>query len=421
MGHIAFGAPSIASYHLHERLHRALQQRGHRVDVLATDAAHATFYLHQELPVVALGAKGIAHRTAWQQRIADAAQQWFAATRPQLLLLHQRRGMAQQVLQQIATQNGCRVLWTGAGLLPHTLQVDELGIDGDAGVCRRAAHEFRAVTRDEPLLAACLAHAVADARPIALPRREPTAPDLRQRIRDLLPMARDLGMRAAFRSLTAWNDAMATPAPTETLPPDLPTEPFVAVLLQAPDDPRIRLDAEHAPSCRELIETTCRAVATVAPQLEVVAVADDRTRSSRTRRSGVRCLPATAAAVTAAIATATVTINHPAAAVALLAGSPVLHLGAALYGLRGVTHRTTQDALAADLGDALRRDHPALRGRFLSWMFRHGHVWCSATDPDHNGMLGLVQAIEARLPTTRRGNQVYRAGPAWPLSRGTRP
>jgi hypothetical protein len=63
------------------------------------------------------------------------------------------------------------------------------------------------------------------------------------------------------------------------------------------------------------------------------------------------------------------------------------------------------------------RDHPTLRARFLTWLFGHGHLWCSPTHPDHNGVLGLVQAIEARL--RHRADEAplrYRRGPGWPLA-----
>jgi hypothetical protein len=53
----------------------------------------------------------------------------------------------------------------------------------------------------------------------------------------------------------------------------------------------------------------------------------------------------------------------------------------------------------------------------LTWLFTHGHVWCSATAPDHNGIVGMVMAIEARLPGAgaRQGLR-HRRGPPWPLA-----
>ena len=102
---------------------------------------------------------------------------------------------------------------------------------------------------------------------------------------------------------------------------------------------------------------------------------------------------------------------------ALLAGTPVVHFGRALYGLPGVTTRCRREELPQALHRAMHRDHPTLRARFLTWLFGHGHLWCSPTHPDHNGVLGFVQAIETRL--RHRADEAplrYRAGPGWPLA-----
>jgi hypothetical protein len=84
----------------------------------------------------------------------------------------------------------------------------------------------------------------------------------------------------------------------------------------------------------------------------------------------------------------------------------------------GVAQRCSLADLDAALAHALAHDYPTLRERFLSWLFGHGHVWCSTTHPNHNGMLGLVQAIEARLgaPTATAPALAYRRGPTWPLA-----
>src|SRR5690606_37710263 len=92
-----------------------------------------------------------------------------------------------------------------------------------------------------------------------------------------------------------------------------------------------------------------------------------------------------------------ITINHPAATVALLAGTPVIHLGRALYQLQGVTTKSTIEQLPDAIANLQDCDRPELRRPFLTWLLQHGHVWCSATAPNHNGMLGLVQAVERRL------------------------
>ena len=133
-------------------------------------------------------------------------------------------------------------------------------------------------------------------------------------------------------------------------------------------------------------------------------------------RGRVHVLPHAAAALAAATAASIVTVNHPAATVCLLVGTPVLHTGSALYELEGVTHRTATRTLLEDHHRALAKPRPALRRRFLTWLLRYGHLWCSTTAPSFNGMLGLVDRIEqqaATSPAPRRGS--YRAGPAWPL------
>ena len=48
MGHVLFAAPSIESFHLHERLARSLQRRGHRVTILAGESG-------EDLPLEAWG------------------------------------------------------------------------------------------------------------------------------------------------------------------------------------------------------------------------------------------------------------------------------------------------------------------------------------------------------------------------------
>ncbi|MGC6489257.1 MAG: hypothetical protein ACON4Z_16545, partial [Planctomycetota bacterium] len=130
-----------------------------------------------------------------------------------------------------------------------------------------------------------------------------------------------------------------------------------------------------------------------------------------------RARPAEAAAGAAATATAVLTANHPAATVALLAGTPVVHTDGALYQLEGVTRRADAAAAAAAVEAAASQDRPALRRRFLTWLLRYGHVWCSPTAPTYNGLLGLAERIEraahAAEDAARAG---YRPGPCWPLA-----
>ena len=111
------------------------------------------------------------------------------------------------------------------------------------------------------------------------------------------------------------------------------------------------------------------------------------------------------------------TINSPQAGVALLADTPVLHFGRALYGTPGVAFATEPGHLAATLRIAMRDDQPELRRRFLSTVLQRSHLWCSADGPDHNGINGWILRIEDELAQkmTYGADLRYRAGPAWPL------
>lgn len=432
MGHVVLGAPPIARYHLHERLLRLLRQRGHRVSLLALAPAEATFWRHQGEYLVRLPADGdraaVAgwpfddlaandHNARRRPRLARAAAlaAWFRAERPDLVVLDQRRDDDAALLHFAARAHGCRTLWFGDGLLPHTLQCDDRGIDGDAAFATCAPESLRVVRPDPELLAACLAHALAATPPFALPRGEVHAPPLRQRLADALATARDDGLRAAWSSLGAFAAALppATPPPQ---PWRLPDTPFVAVLLQDAADARLRRDANTPPTANQLVAAAAAASHALgcAGRLAVVAA----TPAARGRLGGYATLPAAAAPLAAATALAVATINHPAASIGLLAGTPVVHLGRALYGVRGVARMAGGlDELAAALAAAAAREHPALRTRALTWLFAHGHVWCSGSQPDHNGVVGVAAAIEARLASSPQPALRPRCGPPWPLAR----
>ncbi len=454
MAVIAFGAPGIARFHLHERLRRELLQNGHRAVVLSLDDIEHTFHSAQggevallaptapdamRAPLADLAARecqrrGMAPNTAAfarttgvlrdrLARLLPAAVRWFEAERPDLLFLHQRRSADQALLQFVALELGVRVLWTGDGLLPHTMQVDDRGLDGDASARRRPLADFRVVTGEPSLIDACLTHLLARTTPAALTRREVVAPPPLARGAEALAALATWQPARAWRAWNEWRAALPFAARSHPLPIALPEPPYVTLLLQPADDERVRLDADAPIAPRAAIESAAAAAARLGDGTSLVVVAPDAGIDERDLRGLRAPVPlyfagAGDAPEAAATAIATVTINHPGAAAALLAGTPVLHFGRALYAVEGATIATTTAGLADALPASLGRSSTTLRRRFLTWLFGHGHVWCSATDPDHNGLAGLVQTIEARLGERSPGGLrlQYRAGPAWPLA-----
>ena len=81
----------------------------------------------------------------------------------------------------------------------------------------------------------------------------------------------------------------------------------------------------------------------------------------------------------------------------LLASTPAVHTSDALHELRGVTEGATTDSVSDAVSRALKQHRPALRRPFLTWLLRYGHVWCRATTPSFNGMLGRADALKQRL------------------------
>ena len=418
MAHIVFAAPRIDRFPLHERLRRELLRREHRVTVLCCERTDGTFWRAQFDGVETLPNRRPAN-------VEVAATQWLERHRPDLLLFHARRSKKTLALERAGRATGCDVLWTGDGLLPHTMQVDEQGLDGAASSGALRPRDLRAVTPDDELLDASLAHALSGNRPLALPSADVRVPPPPRRLVDALAYAAAGRLDRVHGALSAWQGALPPSESSRETPPTFDLQPpFVAVLLQHPRDHRLRLDSTEAPTPGEWIDAALPAAEQLAPNAQVAVVqpperrADGRVAAALRRRGGgrVHVLPHDAAALAAATAASIVTVNHPAATAGLLAGTPVLHTGRALYELEGVTHRITTRTLLEDHHRALAKPRPALRRRFLTWLLRYGHLWCSTTAPSFNGMLGLVDRIEQHAPTSpapRRGN--YRAGPAWPL------
>jgi hypothetical protein len=360
--------------------------------------------------------------------LAPAISDWFEREQPDLVIFHNERSIAAACMQFAARVVGSKVLWTGQGLLPHTMQVDERGLDADASCRRWRAKDFSVVAPDKALIDAALTHALAGGEPLALPRAPVQMPPLSRRMADTLNDLVRGRFRAAKTALYGWHAAFANdrletmPSPLKGLKP-----PFVAVLLQHAKDPRVVLDASSPPDARTLIRHALLAADQIGTGTQVVAVLPDNAIDCQLDahwltgkpNNRVRIATPSDAATLTSTAAATITINHPAATVALLAGTPVVHLGRALYELPGVTTIATVEDLPAAIASAQKTDRKALRRRFLTWILRHGHVWCSTTAPNHNGMLGLVQAVERRLQSDEESNTrplTYRPGPTWPLA-----
>jgi hypothetical protein len=185
MGHVVFALPGIDRFHLHERLRRELLQRGHTVTVLCLDPVSHAFWRLQggdtafirpqrpagEAPLEELAARecrrrGLVPQSRVEQRrrgrvrdrlarLETGIARWFEDHACDLVLFHQGRSAEHHLVQFAAQQAGSRVLWTGEGLLPHTLQVDERGIDGDAKALLRSAGDYRVVRGEPALLEAC--------------------------------------------------------------------------------------------------------------------------------------------------------------------------------------------------------------------------------------------------------------------------
>lgn len=447
MGSIVIGSPKFGSLHLHERVHRELTRRGHRVTLLFDSPTTARFWQLQGLssqalmqrPADAMRApleefaaidarlRGMREGSRAQRRYAQRRRAHFAqllpdcvrrleTLRPDLLLLPHRRDGLQRMLHFVARELGVRVRWLGDGLLPHTLQRDDSGLDGEAAITRRVAVDYRDTTADAGLLNACLTHLLGRAEPAALSRREVHEPPRAWRLRNGLQR-----LRGSDRD--DWRSALQPQPPQQDVNWQLPPAPFATVLLQDERDPRILIDACHAPDAAQLVAAARTAVDAIDPHAHLAVVAPalglhHRRAAAIAALRRVQLLPATAAAEAAAMGFATFTINHPLAIGALLAGTPTLHCGRALFGLAGITHRGPCASFANVLGGAIGGGADTLRQRFLTVLLGQDHLWCSPSHPDHNGLSGLANAIEGDLAKrSPQGARIdYRTGPPWPLA-----
>lgn len=455
MGHVLAAAPGVERFHLVDRWLRELTARGHRTEVLCVDEAdfvfwsaqgHASSFVAPETQAAAIAdlrarmpllefaeidcrrsnrpARGRPLRRAERRlvRLLPGLLRRFETDAPDLVLLHQRRTGVHAMVQFVAREFGVRILWTGDGLLPGTMQLDDGGLDGDARASRRSAWDFRSLPSEDGFLRAALSGVVGRNRPPGLTRRAVQRPAMLPLLRAAF-RGRDEGTGQGFwEGFTCWRRA----APPENHPArtiEMPSGPFVAVLLQPRDYERVLLDAPSALSPLQLVSVVREAANLIDPRMPVVAVLPRDGIAERDLRPlrgkpGVVLELAHAEIEACLAATAVVTINAPHAAIALLADTPVIHLGRAVYGIPGVAVHSSLPDLAASLQRALQEDQPELRKRCLAWLFRHGHLWCDQDEPDYNGLCGLVMQVERRLERSAPlGTSLeYRAGPAWPLA-----
>ena len=240
MGHIVFAAPSIARFHLHERVARALRNRGHRVTVLATDPVGFGFYSAQGLPTwqvkpgLTRGLStpldsfaehdchlaGLSRPTLGQltrairplERSLGGLIRFFEVDTPDLLLLHQERDGMHRLLHFLGREYGCRILWTGDGLVPGTMQSDGEGLDGDASSCRLVPGDYRQVSGDETFLASVLASLLGRSLPPPLSRSRVRSPALHARLAASFSRAGRRHHPGFLGPLRAWREASAPPA-----------------------------------------------------------------------------------------------------------------------------------------------------------------------------------------------------------------
>lgn len=456
MGHILLAAPPIERFHLHEQVSRRLLRRGHRVTLLCTDPVTQRCYdVHgmparllaqarrpdpSDLPTQELAARDLRLTgqgrpdfrrllRRYRARLDHAAPtlvRHFETELPDLVVTFQGRSGLHRLIDAAAQRFGCPTTHLGDGLLPGTMQHDPRGIDGDSSIATRPAAYYRSGSTDRGLCEASLAAVLGEFDSPPTARRFVHPPDFLDGIACLASARSPAAARWALSRLRAWRSESERPVvkPEPNLF-GLPANPFVAVLLQGPRDPRVLLDTQHGgPHALELCRSVRRATQAIDPSLGVVAITSpdlDPGVIESIRADGVRVRPAQAAPAAIATAAAVVTVNHPLAMIGLLADTPVLHLGSALYDLPGITRRTALERLRADLETAVHAaPHAGLRLRFASRVLTEDHIWCDAEAPDPNGLRGIVHHLEDQLQ--KAGGQPetapYRPGPGWPLVRG---
>ena len=449
MGHILIGLPEIRHFHLLSRVARKLMTREHRVSVLTSDPIAFEFFCHQGLscrdlrpgtaaphqsiPLAKFAEidcrlAGISSPTKRQVRrqserlggLVNGLLRTFDADSPSIVLLHEARGGAHRMLHYVAQQCGTQVIYTGPGLLPGTMQVDMEGIDGDASYADGSARDYRRASADEEFLAAATAAWLGRAYPPALARTGIAVPPLLNRVLAAFRSCWRGQWTSGLRGTRAWEGARET-WPHREQQRQLPSAPYGVVLLQDPADPRLRLDAPAAPTHETLISASADAIRQLDSDAQTLVITPGTSTSPSSRNrwpEDVQFLPASAGALAVATASVVISVNHPLGIAGILTGTPVLHMGRTPYGVERVSQHTAVQRIAADLARAVEEEHPALRRRFLTKMLRDFHTWCPPSEPDSNGVAGLIQRMEQWMgcPPRKHRPLRYRPGPVWPLA-----
>lgn len=450
MGHILFGLPEIGHFHLLSRVARKLFGREHRVSVLTGDPVTFEFYAYQGLACMELRSAPLlpehlvpvaefalidcrlaGHREPTPAQLHRATErlerrvpgliQLFEQDPPDLVAIHEGRTGLHRLLHFVATHYGAKVMHTGTGLLPMTLQVDREGIDGDASFARATAQDYRGVAADDEFLGAATAAWLGRAFPPPLARLGIVAPPLRPR---LIAGARCLlrgDLRRGLGAVSAWRQAQDIRWPAEPPKVDLPHGPYACLLLQDREDPAMRLDTRSQVHNEQLVRTTWQATQRVDPSARLVVVDAPSASLDHPRfdwAPAIQFIPPTAAAHAVALAMAVVTVNHPLALAAILAETPVVHTAAAPYGIPGIAARTDGTQLAESLALAMvEPGGSSLRRRFLTRILRDHHIWCPPQAPDSNGVVGVVRWMEDAIGAGADATPLrYRPGPVWPLA-----
>ncbi len=447
MGHVLLLAPPIRHFPLVDALTRLLTRRGARVSVLATDRVARRFLQAHGIearelsparrsasanpPITEFAARdalllGRADDARTKRRCGAllAAQasplvRLFESESPDVALFVDDRSGFARLMHATAKTFGCATAQLGFGLIPGTLQRDVDGIDGDRS-------PFVLGPAEPPVDRAFLDSALAAALALGVPapdasRRVLLAPDVADTLSAWTSAWRDGGLAATRARLRAWRDAVLEKARPSTVDSSLlPRAPYLTVLLQTDEDPRMRLDAEFAMSQAALIAATRRATAALGLELPVVAVMPHASASTSAcdfaSFGSVTCVPASMGASAVVTAAATVTINHPQAFVSALAGTPTVCLGRAWFAQAPLVRAGTPDRLEDLLHEALQTRPDVDAHRIAAHVLREDHLWCDPTHPDSNGLAGIAAWIEALLARTAPTPPParYEPGPAWP-------